>query len=303
MKILLLGKNGQVGYELARSLAPVAEVVSLGREDANFMDEGGLVDLVKDHNPHIVVNAVAYTAVDKAETDEATAYQVNATAVKALAEEAAGSKRLFVHYSTDYVYDGLKDTPYLESDACGALGVYGKSKVAGEEAIVAAGGLHLIFRTSWVYGSHGHNFAKTILRLARDREQLRVVGDQFGAPTNASLIADVTSLILHQYALNPDAINGKTGVYHLVGGGKTSWHGFATTLVEEATKVGIALKCESSAITSIASHEYPLPAPRPMNSCLNTQKIYTLFGIKIPDWTYYIPRFVRDLKEGEFRES
>ncbi len=303
MKILLLGKNGQVGSELARSLAPVAELVCLGRDEANFMDESGLIALVKHHNPDIVVNAVAYTAVDKAETDEDTAYQVNASAVKALAEEAASAKRLFVHYSTDYVYDGQKDTPYHESDACGPLGVYGKSKVAGEEAIIRAGGLHLIFRTSWVYGSHGHNFGKTILRLARARDQLRVVGDQFGAPTNAALIADVTSLILHQYVLNQDALKDKTGVYHLVGGGKTSWHGFATALVEEATKAGIALKCQTSAISSIATHEYPLPAPRPMNSCLSTQKIYTSFGIMIPEWTYYLSRFVRDLKEGEFRES
>lgn len=283
-KILITGKNGQVGFELQRSLAILGEVIAVDRNDCDLSDPAAIRELVQRIRPDIIVNPAAHTAVDKAESEIELATLLNATAPQVLAEEAAKLGALLVHYSTDYVFDGKKDGAYLESDATNPQSVYGKTKLAGELAIAAANPRHLIFRTSWVFGAHGGNFLKTMLRLMQQRDSLSVVADQIGAPTSASLIADVTAQIIAQYLRSKDQTQFAFGTYNLVAEGETSWYGYAVLVNKIATQQGYTLKIASEAIKAIPASDYPVPAPRPANSRLNTQKLQTTFGLVLPEW-------------------
>ncbi len=289
-EILLLGGNGQVGWELARALAPVGTVYAVTRRECDVADLSALRTLVRTRRPAIIVNATAYTAVDKAESDKEQAQLINAVVPALLAEEAKASGALLVDYSTDYVFDGSKCGAYLEDDATGPLGVYGESKLDGLHAIEASGCRHLVLRVSWVYAARGSNFLRTILRLAGEREQLSVVADQYGAPTTAELIADVTAhclMLLHNG-------KGSEGIYHLAPAGETSWHGFASAIVREAQAAGIPLKLIPENIRAITSADYPTAAKRPANSRLDTNKIRTTFGITLPSWESALPRIIRE---------
>lgn len=285
MRLLVLGGNGQVGHELRRALAPLGEVVATTRsgtlpdgspcERVDFDAPATLPGLVERIAPDIAINAAAYTAVDKAETDIEAAFRANAEAPGALARACAARGIPFVHYSTDYVFDGQGTRPCREDDPVAPLGVYGASKRAGEVAVIDVGGRHLIFRTAWVYGSHGHNFMRTMLRLGAERDRLRVVADQVGTPTPAALVADVTARILAQS-------NDASGVWHLTATGSTSWHGFAEAIFDAAQARGLlARRPEVDAITTA---EYPTPARRPAYSCLDTGKLARDFGVVLPDW-------------------
>jgi len=294
MKILLLGKNGQVGWELQRSLAPLGELIALDRH-ANGGLSGDLSDLdtlratIRQVRPDVIVNAAAYTAVDKAESETELADRVNAQASQVMAEEAAALNAWLVHYSTDYVFSGQGSTPWQETDAVAPVNHYGASKLAGEQAITASGCKHLIFRTSWVYAARGNNFAKTMLRLAKDRETLNVIADQVGAPTGADLIADVTALAIQKVAQQPEL----SGVYHLTAGGEVSWHGYASHVIEFAKSNEQELSVVS--IVPIETTAYPTPARRPLNSRLNTQKLRDNFSLHLPDWQSGVTRMLREI--------
>lgn len=282
--LLVTGSNGQVGFELRRSLAPLGEVIALDRTACDLSRPDSLREVVRSIRPDVIVNAAAYTAVDQAETEQALAFAVNGAAPGVLAEEARAAGSLLVHYSTDYVFAGTGDSPYIESDATGPLSVYGQSKLAGEAAVEAAQGSSIVLRTSWVAGAHGANFAKTMLRLGRERDALRVIADQFGAPTTASLIADVTARIIDRAWLHGDRAGFPGGIYHLAAAGETSWHGYATEVLRHAASKGVVLKVDPDAIEAIPATAYPLPAPRPSNSRLSTQKLRETFDIHLPDW-------------------
>ena len=286
MRILLTGKNGQVGFELQRALAPLGEIVAADQSDCNLADEAALRRLVSGTRPDIIVNPAAHTAVDKAESEPALAQAINGAAPGIFGEEAAKLGALVVHYSTDYVFDGRKDGWYGEDDAPNPQSVYGKTKLAGEQALAASGAKHLIFRTSWVFGAHGVNFAKTMLRLATERPGLKVVADQFGAPTSAALIADVTAQILGQYIrkCRHAETDFPFGVYHLVAGGRTHWQEYAQAVVQAAQAAGKPLRMGPGDVQAITTAEYPLPAPRPANSCLDTTRLRETFGLCLPDW-------------------
>lgn len=284
MKILLLGANGQVGWELRRSLAPLGNVVAATRsgevdglpcEQVDFDQLDSLDVLVAQVAPDIVVNAAAYTAVDRAETDPLAAFRVNSEAPKQLALACASRDALLVHYSTDYVFDGNGTQPYREDDPTAPLGVYGASKLAGEQAIAASGCKHLVFRTAWVYGNHGANFMRTMLRLAAERDELRVVSDQFGTPTPASLIANVTARIIASSA-------GRYGTFHLTAEGQASWYEFAKEIFEKAHRRQLLTRIPR--LLPISTLEYPTPARRPAFSCLDTSALQRAFGIDLPDW-------------------
>ncbi len=295
MKILLLGKDGQVGWELQRALAPLGNVIACNRNEADLEQPETLRHLVRSIAPSIVVNAAAYTAVDRAELEPERATRINAESVSVLAEEVKKLDGWLVHYSTDYVFDGNKHGTYLETDATAPQSVYGKSKRAGELAIEAVGCKHLILRTSWVFATRGSNFAKTMLRLAKDREELKVVCDQIGAPTSAELIADVTALVLHRLAYDQPLAERTSGTYHLVADGETSWHGYAQFVIAEALRHGANLKSVPERILPITTAEYPLPAHRPTNSRLNTQKLRDTFGITLPSWQMHVQRMVAEI--------
>jgi dTDP-4-dehydrorhamnose reductase len=295
MKILVLGKDGQVGWELQRALAPLGDVVALGRSEADLENHDALRRRVREVAPQIVVNAAAYTAVDKAESEPGRARNINADAVAALAEETRRLDGWLVHYSTDYVFDGRKPGAYTETDATAPESVYGRTKRDGEEAVRAAGGRHLTFRTSWVYAARGRNFAKTILRLATERDELKVVNDQLGAPTGAELIADVTALCLSRLTHDPALAERATGTYHLVAGGETSWHGYAQLLLAEARRHGAVMKTPPERVRPISTAEYPLPATRPLNSRLDTTKLRTTFGLRLPPWEEGVRRVVEEM--------
>lgn len=294
MKILLLGKNGQVGWELQRALAPLGHVVALDREGADGL-RGDLETLdalahtVRKAAPDVIVNAAAYTAVDKAETDVARAHRINAEAVGVLATEAARLDALLVHYSTDYVFDGSGTRPWREDSPTAPLSEYGRSKLAGEEAIRARGCRHLIFRTSWVYAARGGNFARTMLRLAAERERLTVIADQIGAPTGADLIADVSAHAIRASLATP----ALCGTYHLVAEGETSWHGYAQFVIEQARTLGALLKVGE--IAPIASSDYPSAAARPLNSRLDTGRLRTNFALHLPDWRDGVARMLHEI--------
>lgn len=283
MKILLTGKNGQVGFELQRALAPLGEVVAVDQHECDLSNPDAIRQLVAKVAPQVIINPAAYTAVDKAESEPQLALAVNGTAPGVFGEEAARLGALVIHYSTDYVFDGCVSGAYLESDTPNPQSVYGKSKLAGEKALQASGADHLIFRTSWVFGAHGANFAKTMLRLAAEREGLKIVADQFGAPTSAALLADVTAQVLGQYKRQ-----GRTGfpfgLYHLVAGGCTTWHEYAQTVVRAALAAGKPLKLTADDILPITTADYPLPAPRPANSRLDTQRLRETFELELPAW-------------------
>ena len=283
MKILLTGKNGQVGFELQRALAPLGEVVAVDQHECDISNPDAIRQLVAKVAPQVIINPAAYTAVDKAESEQQLAQAINGTAPGVFGEEAARLGALVIHYSTDYVFDGCASGAYLESDTPNPQSVYGKTKLAGEKALQASGADHLIFRTSWVFGAHGANFAKTMLRLAAEREGLKIVADQFGAPTSAALLADVTAQVLGQYKRQ-----GRTGfpfgLYHLVAGGCTTWHEYAQTVVRAALAAGKPLKLTADDIVPITTADYPLPAPRPANSRLDTQRLRETFGLELPAW-------------------
>ena len=294
-RILLLGRNGQLGWELQRSLAPLGEVIALNRAQADLEKPATLRDTIRSNAPDLVVNAAAYTAVDKAESEPDLALLVNGHAVRVLAEEAGKLGALLVHYSTDYVFDGSKSGPYTEDDAPNPLSVYGRTKLEGERAIRASGCRHLIFRTSWVYAARGGNFVKTILRLAGERDELRVVADQIGAPTSAELLADVTALCAGFVTHFPERFARVAGTYNLVASGETSWHNYAQFVVENAARLGLPLKLASGSIRPIATSEYPLPAQRPLNSRLATDKLRRVFGIELPHWQIHLERVIAEL--------
>lgn len=277
-RILLTGANGQVGWELQHTCPPGVELIALTREQLDLTDVEAIRRSVRDLRPNVILNPAAYTAVDRAESEPELAQAVNATAPGVLAEEARKQGALLMHYSTDYVFDGKKETPYSEDDAPHPQSIYGQTKLAGEGAVRASGCRHLILRTSWVYGVHGGNFVKTVLRLAHERDQLRIVADQFGAPTWARLLARVT------WELLPRFRDDLSGVYHLTASGRTSWHQYAATIVAEARRYDAALRDKPLVIQPIATHEYPLPAARPANSCLATDKLRTTFGVSLPPW-------------------
>jgi len=282
-RILLTGKNGQVGFELQRALAPLGEVVAVGSADCDLSDANAIRALMQRVRPLLVVNPAAYTAVDKAESDADKARAVNTMAPGVLGEEAARLGASVIHYSTDYVYDGSKDGLYTESDPVLPQSVYGQTKLDGERALQAATPRHVILRTSWVVGAHGGNFAKTMLRLAGDRDELKVVADQFGAPTSASLIADVTAHIARQ--MLRDGTDGfPFGVYHLAAAGETSWHAYAQYVIGEAIGMGKALKATPERVLPIPASSYPTPARRPQNSRLDTDKLRQTFGLHLPHW-------------------
>ncbi|WP_300556675.1 dTDP-4-dehydrorhamnose reductase [Limnohabitans sp. Rim8] len=295
MKILLLGKNGQVGWELQRSLAPLGEVLALDRRSADFCGDLSqperLAQTVLAFRPDVIVNAAAHTAVDKAESEPDLARCLNATAPAALAQAAAQVGALLVHYSTDYVFNGEGEKPWQEADATGPLSVYGQSKLEGEQAIVSSGCKHLIFRTSWVYAARGGNFAKTMLRLAAERERLTVIDDQHGAPTGADLIADVTAHAI-RHALQQPALSG---VFHLVASGETSWHGYASHVIAQARILRPELALKVSEIAPVPTASFPTPAKRPLNSRLQTGKLQQAFGVVLPPWQVGVNRLLAEI--------
>ena len=285
--VLLIAKNGQVGSELQRALAPLGPVVAAGRADLDLADTRGIARAIETLQPRLIVNAGAYTAVDRAESEPEVASLVNAEAPRAIAESAKALEIPVVHYSTDYVFSGAKSSPYVEGDETGPLSCYGRSKLEGERAIAACGAKGVIFRTSWVFGEVGGNFVRTILRLAAEKDALRVVNDQFGAPTPAALIADVTAHVIRTLDREgwPPA-----QVYHLAAAGEVSWHGFARAIVARALALGIPLKLEPEAIEPIASADYPTAAQRPKNSRLDCSALMRRFGLVLPGWELYLER-------------
>jgi dTDP-4-dehydrorhamnose reductase len=279
--ILVTGKNGQVGYELQRALMPIGSVVAVDRQIMDLADSDSIREVVAQIKPDVIVNAAAYTAVDKAESDQQAAMQINGIAPGILAEEAKKLNALLIHYSTDYVYDGTKDGIYVETDATNPVNYYGLSKLAGEQAIQANGVDHLILRTSWVYGARGNNFLLTMLRLMKEREVLNVIDDQHGTPTWSRLIAEVTAHIVKQSLNDRKTAEFASGIYHLTSNGETTWHGFATKIVELAADKE-ALKIKT--IEKIPTSQYPTPATRPHNSRISTQALSKKFSLTLPIW-------------------
>ncbi|HMM54733.1 MAG TPA: dTDP-4-dehydrorhamnose reductase [Candidatus Desulfobacillus sp.] len=276
--MLLTGRNGQLGWELARSLLPLGRVIALDLPQLDLADAAALGRLLDEARPGVIVNPAAYTAVDKAESEPALAHAVNAEAPALLAQWAARHGALLVHYSTDYVFDGAQAAPYAEADATNPLGAYGRSKRAGEEAVLASGADHLVFRTSWLYGARGANFLLTMLRLAAERDELRVVADQVGAPTWSRFLAEATAQALRQALAERRAGRFDSGLYHLACAGETSWHGFASAIV--AARPGL----RAQRVVPIATADYPTPARRPANSRLNCEAARARFGLVLPDW-------------------
>ncbi len=304
MKILLIGKNGQVGWELQRTLATLGEIISVDRNQMDLANPDSIRAVIRGTKPDIIVNAAAYTAVDKAESEPELVMAINGVAPGIMAEEAKRLNALMVHYSTDYVFDGTKTTPYTEDDIPNPLNVYGKTKLAGEQAIQAAGISHLIFRTSWVYGARGKNFLLTILRLAKEQDELKIVDDQIGAPTWSRMIAEATGQILAQSSLphiydlsmltdqrkselrksgvtSLSRLKDVSGVYHLTSGGQTSWYGFTEAILKSAPHL-----VPQPSLKPISTSEYPLPALRPTNSVISNCRIFKTFGITLPSWNH-----------------
>jgi dTDP-4-dehydrorhamnose reductase len=293
LRLLITGANGQVGWHLQRTLAPMGEVMAIDIEEVDLTDLNAVARTVRDFAPDIVVNAAAYTAVDKAESEPDLARAINVAAPGQIAEECARTGALLVHYSTDYVYDGNKPTPYEESDATGPLSVYGQTKLEGDQAIMASGCAHIILRTTWVYDIRGKNFLRTVLRLAREKEELRMVGDQYGAPTWARGLAESTTIILARLLERKSSTSAwQSGLFHLTASGQTSWAGFAQAILEdyedllewpaETGEFGGELKAKR--VVAITTEQYQTPARRPRNSVLSNAKIQAAFGIALPDW-------------------
>ena len=298
MNILLLGANGQLGYQLSTELLALGPVKALTRAQADLSDPAHWRDALENATaffvPDVIVNAAAYTAVDKAETDTEQAVAVNAQSVSVLAEFAQSVGACLVHYSTDYVFDGSGTRPWTEDDAVAPMSVYGQTKYLGEQAIAKACSKHLVLRTSWVVGSHGGNFLKTMLRLATERDSLRVVADQVGVPTSTQLLADTTVALLR--AMHGAKVEDtRWGVYHLAPGGETTWHGYAQHVVAGALARGAKLKAGVNDVHPISTADYPLPAPRPLNSRLNTEKIQRTFGLLLPNWQQGVDAILDEL--------
>ena len=302
MRILLFGRGGQVGWELQRSLGVLGELVALDFDPADNPDQlcgdfsnlAGLAEAVRRVAPDVIVNAAAHTAVDKAESEPELCRTINALAPGVLAQEARRRGAWLIHYSTDYVFDGGGAKPWLEADRTGPLSVYGKTKLEGEEAIRATGCQHLIFRTSWVYAARGGNFAKTMLRLAQQRDQLAVINDQIGAPTGADLLADVTAHAIRTALQRPEV----SGLYHLVAGGETSWHGYASFVIDFARRAGISIKVAPEAIQPVPTSAFPTPAARPNNSRLDTRKLQNTFSLHLPHWQSGVTRMLNEIDYG-----
>ncbi|MFZ0795781.1 MAG: dTDP-4-dehydrorhamnose reductase, partial [Candidatus Korobacteraceae bacterium] len=293
LRLLITGANGQVGWHLQRTLAPMGEVMAIDIQEVDLTDLSAVARTVRDFAPNLVVNAAAYTAVDKAESAPELARAINVAAPAKIAEECARTGALLVHYSTDYVYDGSKPAPYEESDATGPLSVYGQTKLDGDQAIMASGCAHIILRTTWVYDIRGKNFLRTVLRLAREKEELRMVGDQYGAPTWARGLAEATTIILARLLERKSATKSwQSGMFHLTASGQTSWAGFAQAILEdyedllewpaETGEFGGELKAKR--VVAITTEQYQTPARRPRNSVLSNAKIQAAFGIALPDW-------------------
>jgi dTDP-4-dehydrorhamnose reductase len=300
MKILLFGKNGQVGWELQRSLAPLGELIALSRNSTelcgDLTDLDGIAKTVRTVVPDVVVNAAAYTAVDKAESETELAYHINARAPDVLAKEAKRSNAWLIHYSTDYVFDGSDNRPWVETDPPSPLNVYGKSKFEGEQLINASDCHHLILRTSWVYAAYGNNFIKTMLRLAQERDRLSIIDDQIGAPTGADLLADITAHIIRTSLNQPEL----SGLYHLVASGETSWLGYASMVFDFAKKKRIPLKIHPENITPISSNAFSTPAKRPLNSRLNIHKLQNTFNLNLPCWQTGVTRILEEILTQNF---
>lgn len=294
MKILLTGRDGQLGFELMRALAPLGDVVAVGRAHCDLADADALRALVRRVCPDVIVNPAAYTAVDKAESELESACAVNARATGILGEEAARLDALVVHYSTDYVFDGAGRAPWTESDTPSPRSVYGSSKLAGERALAEACSRHLILRTSWVLGVHGDNFAKSMLRLAARGERLRVVDDQFGAPTSAALLADLTALLVRQFA-REGAAGFPYGTYHVAAAGETSWYDYARFVIEAARVAGQFLRAGPEDVLPVATEAYPTAARRPANSRLDTSLFRHTFGLRLPPWQDGVLHVLRQL--------
>ncbi len=311
-RIVLLAPNGQVGFELQRSLAPLGQLFCLSRADVDFRDTAATSARVLALQPDLIVNAAAWTAVDKAETEQDAAYLLNAALPAALAAIARQLDCWLVHYSTDYVYPGTGEQPWREDDATAPLSVYGASKLAGDRAISQSGARHLIFRTSWVYAARGNNFMKTMLKLAAQRESLSVVADQFGAPTPARLIANVTALALQQVLAQSTKDNGglscdnhsdKSGVYHLAAAGYTNWYQFADAIFAMARQAGIPLALLEQQFSAITTAQYPTPAQRPANSRLELSKLEQAFGLTLPDWHSQLAQTFHEYRDAVLSSS
>lgn len=297
MKILLFGKAGQIGWELERSLAPLGELVVLGTrsEDmcGNFTNLAGIADSIRAVQPNVIVNAAAHTAVDQVESEVELAHLINALAPEVLAKEAKKLGAWLIHYSTDYVFDGSGSHPWLETDATNPLSSYGKTKLEAEKLIIATGCKHLIFRTSWIYAARGRNFAKTMLKLAKEKDTLQVINDQIGAPTGAELVADVTAHAIRVAVQNQDV----SGLYHLVASGETSWHGYASFVIDYARKFGEELKVSPNDILAVSTEAYKTAAKRPLNSRLNTNKLQQTFNINLPHWQHGVVHMLDEFLE------
>ena len=292
MKLLLLGKSGQVGWELQRSLAPLGEVIALDRQTGgDISDLSALAQTIRSVRPDVIVNAAAHTAVDKAESESDLAWRLNAEAPEVMALEAKSLGALLVHYSTDYVFDGSGNAARKEGDATGPLSVYGHTKLEGEQRIAATHCRHMIFRTSWVYAARGGNFAKTMLRLAQEREALSVINDQWGAPTGADLIADVTAHAVRHVS----AHEGDGGFYHLVAAGETNWHAYASHVIERAQSLRPDLDWKVQSIAAVPTTAFPTPAARPRNSRLNTQKLQAAMQLRLPAWQQGVERMLQEI--------
>jgi dTDP-4-dehydrorhamnose reductase len=283
MKILITGKSGQVGFELERALASLGEVVAVGRTECDLSDADAVRKLVRNVRPDVIVNSAAYTAVDKAESDLTTATAINTQAPRVFGEEAARLGALVVHYSTDYVFSGEKTGSYSEADVPDPRSVYGRTKLQGELALAEVNARYLILRTSWVVGAHGGNFAKTMLRLAAERERLSVVADQIGAPTSAALLADMTALLVRQYQ-REGGESFPYGTYHVAASGETNWCDYARFVIGEAGAAGVSLEATPGTVVPLSTADYPTPARRPANSKLNTLRFQETFGLRLPDW-------------------
>ena len=295
MKILLFGKGGQVGWELQRSLAPLGELVAVDFEShelcGDFSKLDGLAQTIRSVAPDVIVNAAAHTAVDKAESEPDLVRTINALAPGVLAKEANKINAWLVHYSTDYVFDGSGEKAWVESDRTDPLNIYGATKLEGEQLIQQSGCKHLIFRTSWVYGARGGNFAKTMLKLAQERDNLKVINDQIGAPTGADLLADITAHAIQKSLHHPDL----SGLYHLVASGETSWYGYASYVLDFAQQAGVTLKVAPQGIVPVPTSAFQTPAKRPHNSRLNTEKLQNTFGLNLPNWQAGVNRMLTEI--------
>jgi len=292
MKILLTGKNGQVGFELKKKLSALGEVIATDREELDLANPKAIKQFIDQIKPDIIINPAAYTAVDKAEFEPELAYQINTIAPKVLAEKACELNIPLIHFSTDYVFDGLKKEAYIETDLANPQSVYGKTKYEGEEK-VRAYAKHIILRTSWVFGIHGNNFLKTILRLIQDKDSLNIVSDQKGSPSSVSMIADVTFKIVDMIFKNKNF--NAYGTYHVTNDGETNWHQYTCLIVSEAMQLGFKVKCEPNYVHPIPTSEYPTDAKRPLNCKLNTSKLKKTFMLELPYWESEVKKVLREI--------